>query len=398
MNNRIIPVTLALNDPQEQKKLEKIIAASYMVRLADDESDETGVLIYEPGDTVDEDLPHIIHALESGTAEDVYLAGHDPDSDILIRAMRSGIREFLQYPIDENEFRAAIMRTAMRESLSDENGEKGKVVTVLSGKAGLGATTVAVNLAWALNEKFPGRTLLLDLRRPSGEVPYFLDLKYEYTWGDPMQDISRLDATYLASIVTEHESGLHVLPAPNGGDKPDPHTLYLILEQLRQAYDFVVVDTDYMDDAELPKEIEHADSIFVTMQLTLPCLARTAKQIENIRSQDPDSERRLSVIANRVTKDSTIAVSDAADVLSREIKWIIPEDSASALSALNQGNPLVGTYPKSLASKEIIKIAKTLDDRQKTKSKKSGFSLPFSGLFKRKKKDDSSDNLAGVAL
>lgn len=396
MNNRIIPVTLAMNNPQEQKKLEKIIASSYMVRLADDESDETGVLIYEPGESVNEDLPHIIHALEAGTAEDVYLVGDNPDSEILIRAMRSGIREFLQYPIDENEFRAAIMRTAMRESLADETGEKGKIVTVLSGKPGLGTTTVAVNLAWALNEKFPGRTMLLDLRRPAGEVPYFLDLKYEYTWGDPIQDISRLDSTYLASIVTEHGSGLHVLPAPNGGGKPDAHTLYLILEQLRQAYDFVVIDTDYQEEGDLPKEIEHADTILVPMQLTLPCLARTARLIENIRVQDPDSERRMNIVANRVAKDTTIAVTDAADVLSREIKWIVPEDSASALSALNQGNPLVAAYPKSLASKEILKIAKSMDERKKTK-KISGFKLPFSGLFRRKK-NDSSDNLAGVAL
>jgi len=397
MNNRIIPVTLALNNQEEQKKLEKIIASSHMVRLADDENDETGVLIYEPGNTVDEDLPHIIHALEAGTAEDVYLAGSNADPEILIRAMRSGIREFLKYPIEENDFRSAIMRTAMRDSLADDDQDKGKLITVLSGKAGLGSTTVAVNLAWLLSEKAPGRTLLLDLRRPAGEVPYFLDLKYEYTWGDPMQDISRLDATYLQSIVSEHESGLHVLPGPYGGDKPDTHTMHLILEQLRLCYDFIIVDTDYMDESELPKEIEHADSILVTMQLSLPCLARTSRLMETIRSQDPDSERRMQIIANRVTKDSTIAVTDAADVLSREIKWIIPEDSTSALSSLNQGNPLVTAYPKSPASKEIIRIAKSLDDRKKAK-KKSSFSLPFAGLFKRKKKNANSDDLAGATL
>ncbi|QGY38852.1 histidine kinase [Pseudodesulfovibrio cashew] len=394
MNNRIIPVTLALNDPEEQKKLERIIASSYMVRLADEDAGETGVLIYEPGETVDEDLPHIIHALEAAEAEDVYLAGHKADTDILIRAMRSGIREFLQYPIEENDFRAAIMRTAMRESLAGDETEKGKIITVLSGKPGLGATTVAVNLAWRLNERFPSRTLLLDLRRPAGEIPYFLDLKYEYTWGDLMQDISRLDTTYLQSVVTEHESGLHVLPAPGGDPRPDPQSLYLILEQLRMIYDFVVVDTGDVTGDDLPKEIEDADTILMVMQLTLPCLARTSRLMEAIRSMDPDAERRMRVVANRVTKDSTIAVADAADVLSREIPWAIPEDGSSALSALNQGAPLVAAYPKSAAAKEILKIAKSMDKREKAKKK---LSLPFAGLFRRKK-NASDDKLAGVAL
>jgi len=396
MNNRIVPVTLAINDGNERKKLERMIAASYMVRLADEDADDMGVLIYEPGDNVDEDLPHIIQALESGQAEDVYLAGNQADSNILIRAMRSGIREFLQFPIEENDFRAAIMRTAMRGSLESDDGEKGKIITLLGGKAGLGASTIAVNLAWALNRQAPSKTLLLDLRRPAGEVPYFLDLKFEYTWGSLMEDISRLDSTYLHSVVSEHESGLHVLPGPASGDKPDGHTLYLILEQLRLSYDFIVVDTGYPDDNVLPKEIEVADSILIAMQLSLPCLARTSRLMESMRTQDPDAERRMMLIANRVTKDSTIGVSEAADVLSRKISWVIPEDGSSVLSSLNQGMPLVAAYPKSPATKVLESIAKSMDNRKKEARK--GFSLPFTSLFSRKKKTAADDSLAGATL
>ncbi len=396
MNNRIIPVTLAVNDPDERKKLERIIAASYMVRLTEDDAEEMGVLIYEPGDSVEEDMPHIIHALESGQAEDVYLAGSKADSDILIRAMRSGIREFLQFPIEENDFRAALMRTAMRGSLENDDGEKGSIITLLGAKAGLGTSTMAVNLAWVLNQRAPGRTLLLDLRRPVGEVPYFLDLKFEYSWGSLMEDISRLDATYLHSVVSEHESGLHILPGPVGGDKPDGHTLYLILEQLRQIYDYIIVDTGYPDDNNLPKEVEHADTIVIGMQLSLPCLARTSRLMESIRAQDPDAERRMMLVANRVTKDSTIGVAEAADVLGREIVWSIPEDTTSAPSALNQGAPLVAVYPKSAATKTLISMADSLDTREK--ETKSRFKLPFASLFSRKKKSSGDDSLAGAAL
>lgn len=395
MNNRIIPVTLALGDKEETKRLERIVAGSFMVRLSEGGDDEVGVLIYEPGDTVDEDLPHIIQALESGDAEDVFLAGSHADPDILIRAMRSGIREFLQYPIDENDFRAAIMRTAMRGSLADDNRERGTVVTALSGKPGLGSTTLAVNMAWLLNARAPGRTVLLDLRRPVGEVPYFLDLTAEYTWGHLVEDISRLDSTYLHSVVAEHESGLHVLAAPSRTPLPDGQAMHLILEQLRGNYDYVVVDTGWPDDEVLPKEVEQADHILVAMQLTLPSLARTSRLMDAIRGQDPDADRRMHLVANRVTRESTIGVPEAGDVLARPIAWTIPEDGPAAGSAMNQGNPVTAAYPKSAMAKALQRMARELLPEKKKERK--GLSLPFGSLFRRRKKETAADvDLAGV--
>ncbi len=397
MNNRIIPVTLSLLDDAERKRFEQIISSNSMLRLLDDDAEEMGVLIYEPGPNVDEDMPHIIHALESGQAEDVYLAGHQADPEVLIRGMRSGIREFLQYPVNEDDLRAAIMRTAMRGSLEDNDTEKGKITTILGAKPGLGVTTYAANLAWLLNQADPGSTLLLDLRRPGGEVPYFLDLKYDYDWSHLADDISRLDATYLKSVVAEHGSGLHVLPAPAGHERPDPQALYLILEQLRYAYKHVIIDTAYPDDGVLPRELEQANVILIALQLTLPCLARTSRLLESIRSQDPDSDRRMKLIANRVIKDNTISVDEASDVLGKKIVLSVAEDFSAALSSINQGVPLVQAYPKSPATKSLLKLAKGIGGTQKREKK--GFTLPFSGFFKSRKKGRSeNDNLAGAVL
>ena len=397
MNNRVIPVSLAISDKEQRSRLEKMINANPMVRLVGDDADEMGVLVYEPGDSVDEDMPHIIHALESGQAEDVYLAGNVSDPEILIRAMRSGIREYLKFPVDENDFRAAVMRTAMRLSLDEDDTEKGRIFTVMGCKAGVGTTSLAVNLACVLNGREPGRTVLLDLRQPSGEVPYFLDLKYDYTWGDLVADISRLDATYLRSVMAEHESGLHVLPGPVSSERPDNHTLLLILEQLRASYDFVVVDASTPEDDELPKEIELADTILMTMQLSLPCLARVSRLTDALSSQDPDTDRRLRLVATRVARNASIGLPEAADVLGREISWSIPEDGETVLSAINQGTPLVQAYPKSAATKAVHAVARGL--APKAKQARKGLSLPFGSLFRKKGKgSDADDRLAGATL
>jgi len=395
MNNRIIPVTLSLIDAEERRKLEAIIAASPMVRLLDDDAEEMGVLIYEPGPNVDEDMPHIIKALETGQADDVYLAGHQADADILIRGMRSGIREFLHYPVREDDFRAAIMRTAMRLSLDAPEGERGRITTLIGAKPGLGTTTLAVSLAWMLEQQAPGSTLLADLRRPLGEVPYFLDLKHDYDWGHLTSDITRLDATYLHTVVATHASGLHVLPAPAGHERPDPQALALILEQLRRNYAHVVIDTAWPDDGMLPKEVEQADHVFVVTQLTLPGLARTARLLESLRGQDPDADRRIRLIANRVTRDGSITPAEAADVLGKPVALTVPEDTGNALLALNQGTPLAQAFPKSPAARAMARVARALGP--KSEPKPAGLKLPFAGLFGRKPKA-AADNLAGVTL
>ncbi|NDV20699.1 histidine kinase [Pseudodesulfovibrio sp. JC047] len=393
MNSRIIPISLAVTTKEQQARFERIIAENPMVRLVEDDADEVGILIYEPSASVAEDMPHVIQAFETGQAEDVFLTGKNTDPDILIQAMQSGIREFIKFPVDEQSFRAAIVRTAMRSSLVEDDSEKGRVVTVLGCKSGMGVTSLAVNVASILNEQDPGRTILVDLRRPGGETPYFLDLKYDYSWGDLIEDISRLDATYLQSVVTEHESGLHVLPGPAGFGSPDAHALYLILEQLRRTYTHVVVDTAYPHDEILPKEVEEADDILIAFQLSLPCLARTSRLMDSIRGQDPDAERRMKLVANRVAKNSSIGFSEASDVLGRNVAWVIPDDSAAALSAINQGKPLVQAYPKSPVTKNIRALVADLVPATKLPHRK--LSTRVASLFRRKKKDES---VAGASI
>jgi len=384
-----MPVTLAVTDREERRRLERMVAASHLVRLAEPDADETGLLVYEPGGSVDEDLPRIVEAMESGRVQEVFLTGRAADPDLLIRAMRCGIREFLPFPADEEEFRAAVMRTVMRRGRGGEPGEGGRIVTVAGCKAGLGASTLAVNLAWCLNRRAPGRTLLLDLRRPAGEIPFFLDLTYEYTWGHLMEDISRLDATYLRSVVAGHDSGLAVLPGPDRGERPDEDSLGLILEQARQDYDFVVVDSTWPEDAGLagglPVELARAHVLCVPLHLTLPCLARAARVLEGVRGHVPEAEERLRLAALRVSRDGTIAAPEAAEALGRDIPWAVPDDFASALSSLNQGKPLVAAFPRSPAARAMERLAAELDHRPAPATQRPSF---LGSLFGRRRSPD----------
>ncbi len=194
----------------------------------------------------------------------VILVGPAPTPELLLAAMRAGISEYLPEPVAEADLRAALDRAqrlrdrgqasqsqagqsfqaAQAAGQGGQAGQDGRIVLVLGAKGGIGTTTVAVNLADALTRQGAGRTALLDLAQPQGETPIFLDLEHTYTWADVAQNIERLDATYLESVMARHRSGLAVLPAPDFSAEAalEPEVLLQILELLRHGYAQVVVD------------------------------------------------------------------------------------------------------------------------------------------------------------
>ncbi len=84
----------------------------------------------------------------------------------------------------------------------------------MGAKGGVGTTTLAVNLAMTLaGKKEAGSVALVDLNMVFGEIPLFLSLTPAYHWGQLVENINRLDNTFLLNVMTPHKSGVHILPS-----------------------------------------------------------------------------------------------------------------------------------------------------------------------------------------
>jgi len=92
---------------------------------------------------------------------------------------------------------------------------KGKIFTVFGAKGGAGTSTIAVNLATGMAQlKGNPSVALVDMNLLSGDVPLFLNMKSVFNWVEVARNISRMDATYLMTVLQKHASEVHVLPAP----------------------------------------------------------------------------------------------------------------------------------------------------------------------------------------
>jgi len=141
------------------------------------------ILVYLDGD---QNLPDWLQELTASQPQTaVMLASARMDTEFLLRAMQSGVREILPLPLSRTDLEAAFDRIrSVKRRVSDPTTGKGKILVVTGHKGGIGATTVAVNLALALADMQPRRMILVDLGRPFPDVGNFLDQEAPYNLFD----------------------------------------------------------------------------------------------------------------------------------------------------------------------------------------------------------------------
>src|SRR3984885_13085380 len=130
--------------------------------------------------------------------------------------MRAGAREFLSQPIAANTIAEALVRASVRRpTVRAPKKAPGKIFIFAGAKGGSGVSTIANNFAILLAQESNKNTLLLDLDLPLGGAALDLGIMTQFSTANALQNVSRLDSTFLSKLLTKHSSGLSVLSAPD---------------------------------------------------------------------------------------------------------------------------------------------------------------------------------------
>src|SRR5579872_638286 len=112
----------------------------------------------------------------------IFAVGNLNQPQTIVNAMRSGAREFIERPTTTTDLLEAFVRLTTAQRRVRQEGPRGKVFSVINAKGGNGSTTVAVNLAMALQSAH-GQTALVDLA-PLGHAALHLNLKPVFNVAD----------------------------------------------------------------------------------------------------------------------------------------------------------------------------------------------------------------------
>ena len=347
-----------------------------------------GFRIIKPADTLKPDLqifeingnPDEFNRIQSllitGKPHEIFLTSEKTDSEILMQAIRAGVKEFFPQPIKRSDVEQALKRFKERRTPAAPvtQQKSGKLISVIGSKGGVGTTTISVNLAVTLAEQENNRSVaILDMNTLFGEIPLFLEISPKYHWGEITKNIERLDETFLMNVLSKDSSGVNVLPSPgylNGHQAPTPKIMERLLNLMKQMFDFVIIDCGQSTNETALKTIQMSDEVLLISVLSLPCLSNTNKLLRSFIDLGYLRKERIKVVLNRYIKKSEISLQDAEKGIGHDIVWIIPNDYGITMSAINNGKPLSHIAPRSKIVKSFEEMAGIMYPGNKTESKK----------------------------
>jgi pilus assembly protein CpaE len=288
--------------------------------------------------------------------------------------MRAGAREFLTLPLLPAEMADALDRVLSRRSATPQGKRTSKKFFVFMGaKGGCGVTTIAANFAVALAQESGEKTLLIDLGVPLGDVAINLGMSTEYSTANALQDPSRLDTSFLRSLLARHGSGLSVLPAPSEFS-PQPATVEAIDKMLtvaRQSFVYVVVDAGSRVDLMGTSLFGDSSTLYLITQVGVSELRNANRLITQYFAARGHS---LQIVLNRYTPHAMIFdEQQIAKALTRPALWKIPDDYATARRTRSTATPIA--LEDSPISDVIRQMARTACGLSAHPEKKKGFSL-----------------------
>jgi len=269
----------------------------------------------------------------------VFAIGNLSQPQVIVSAMRSGAREFIERPTTTTDLLEAFVRLTAAQRRVRQEGPRGKVFSVLNAKGGSGATTVAVNLALALQSSH-GQTALVDLA-PLGHAALHLNLKPVFTVADATRNLHRMDASLLESFMMRHNSGLQLLAGTNVPGAVDPSTAEFVrlFDMLVTHYRYVVVDASTRFDAA-SRLIANLSECVLLVACTDVASLWSAARVQQYLGETGTRER-VRLVLNRFRKVPGFSEADAEAAAGARLLWRVPNQYFAVSTAIDRGTPLM---------------------------------------------------------
>jgi pilus assembly protein CpaE len=343
-----------------------------------------------------------VHA--TGTATVIVFSAR-ANLELAVRCMRAGAREFLTLPLDPATVAAALARISTRGPSSQPARRTARKVFVFVGaKGGCGVTTIAANFAVSVAQESNLSTLLIDLGLPLGDAALNLGMVTEYSTFNAVENFSRLDASFLSTLLAKHVSGLSVLAAPSEFSPTEAslEAIDRLLAVARQNFDYVIIDAGTRMDLKNAKFLDESAVLYLVTQVGVTEL-RNANRM--IGQYFVSRGSKLQTVLNRYTPHSLLLDDKAIEkALTRVIDWKIPDDYAAARRTQHAATPLaMEDSPISRAIRRMARNACGLpEDDEKGQSTgllgwaRRGFTKRRAGEGSEETKDDPSPRIGSA--
>ena len=263
-----------------------------------------------------------------------------------------------------------------------------RVITITSGKGGVGKTTVTANLATAL-AKLGKKTVAIDadIGLRNLDVVMGLENRIVYDLVDVVEGRCRVKQ---AMIRDKRVENLFLIPAAQTRDKMSvtPSDMVLICDQLREEMDYIIIDSPAGIERGYRNAVAPSDTVLVVTNPEVSAVRDADRIIGMLEADEKDPPK---LIINRlkpamVARGEMLAIDDVLDILNIDLIGVVPEDDTVIVSS-NRGQPLTMNGNHGGASQAFHNIAKRLEGQNiefMDLNQKEDFMSRMRGMFGRK--------------
>lgn len=273
-----------------------------------------------------------------------------------------------------------------RRNMMSINQKKTQVISVTSGKGGVGKTTSTVNLALALVQS-GNRVLILDADLGLANINIMLGFKPQKTIDDILNGNASVE-----DIIIHHHSGIDIIPASSGVyevtniSDDSKRSLLAAFESIYGIYDYLLIDTSAGIGSNVLYFNSAAEKVLVILDPE-PTSITDAYAVIKVLSNE--GVRNFEVLVNRAAigndgKDTFKKLLNATDrFLNVNVNFIgcIQEDDSVVESIMKQ-TPLLSIYPSTRASRDYVRVAKKIESLPRSNKTGGGLQFFFESLIR----------------
>jgi pilus assembly protein CpaE len=327
------------------------------------------------GDDLIAGLDTLSDVCDSGTR--VIVIGRMNDVLLYRELMRRGVSEYLIGPVGTID----VVRAVCGLFSAPDAKPVGRVIAVIGAKGGVGASTIAHNIAWAVARDLTLDTVVADLDLGFGTAG--LDYNQDPPQGiaDAVFSPERIDTAFIDRLLSKCTDHLSLLAAPATLDRLyDFHddAFDSIFDSLRATVPCIVLDVPHQWAAWTKRALVNADDILVVAAPDLANL-RNAKNLLDLLKASRPNDHRPHYCLNQVgvPKRPEISTADFAKALEDQPLAAIPFEPQLFGTAANNGQ-MIGEMSASHRTAETFRqLAQVMTGRGETKKAKSGLLPPF---------------------
>ncbi len=303
----------------------------------------------------------------------VMVIGAVNDIALYRQLVARGVSEYLVPPFQPVQ----VIRSISGLFTNPEAPFIGKQIAVVGAKGGVGSSTIAHNLAWALAENAHVNTTLVDLDLSFGTTALDFNQETPQTIADALLAPERTDDAVIERLLTKATERLSLFTAPATISQImdiSDEAYSVVVEGVRRNVPYMVLDLPHIWAPWVRDMLIASDEVIVVCQPDLASLRNGKNLIDQLKGRRVnDHPPRLVINMSGVPKRPEIPVKDFAAAIGVEPEVVIPFEPELFGTAANNGQMISETQPSAKSSLAIDHLASVLTGRTVVQPEKSFF-------------------------